>query len=151
MKKLNRQFQLKTDFHDVGMFQEKFGMDNCTFHAPGPRPEDKELIDFREKFMNEELYEFAVAREQGDIVRMFDALLDLVYVAEGTAHFLGLPWDEGWAEVQRANMKKRRATSVEESQASTGRGSAFDVVKPEGWTPPDLAKILRRYGFTIKE
>jgi hypothetical protein len=35
-------------------------------------------------------------------------------------------------------MQKRRAQSANESK----RGSAFDIVKPDGWTPPDLTDLL---------
>lgn len=46
---------------------------------------------------------------------------------------LNLPMKEAWIEVQRANMSKIRAARPSDSK----RGSAFDVVKPPGWTAPD--------------
>lgn len=51
---------------------------------------------------------------------------------------LRIPYDLLWDEVQRVNMAKERAESAEAS----GRGSAFDVIKPEGWTPPAIEEIL---------
>ena len=51
---------------------------------------------------------------------------------------MGLPWPQLWDEVQRANMAKERAKHAGESK----RGSALDVVKPEGWVPPDVAGAL---------
>jgi predicted HAD superfamily Cof-like phosphohydrolase len=80
-------------------------------------------------------------------VEVFDALIDLNYVSLGTAHLLGYPWPGGWKEVQEANMAKRRASSASES----GRGSALDVIKPEGWTPPDLGRVLKDYDFDIED
>lgn len=48
-----------------------------------------------------------------------------------------------WNEVQRANMTKERTRRAEDSK----RGSKWDVIKPAGWTPPDiegkLAAIIR--------
>jgi predicted HAD superfamily Cof-like phosphohydrolase len=128
-----------SNFEDVGAFHKKFDLPNG---APGPRDVSMSVAYFRRKFLEEELEEFKDAQDRHDIVGIADALVDLVYVALGTAHFYGLPWEELWDEVQRANMKKVRALSADASK----RGSVFDVVKPPGWQPPDLARILRQYG-----
>lgn len=133
-----------TNFTDVGRFHEKFGLDNTTFRDVGPREWDKDLMEFRLKFLREELDEFIEGKNEQDVVKMFDALLDLVYVAMGTAHLLGLPWEAGWSLVQQANMAKVRAAA---DGSDSKRGSAFDVVKPEGWEPPDLQKVLNLYGW----
>jgi len=93
----------------------------------------------RYRFMLEELNEFKEAMEKGDLVEAFDALLDLTYVAKGTAVQLGLPWSEGWDRVQLANMAKVR------SPEKTDRG--FDLLKPDGWTPPDHWPVLRAKGY----
>jgi predicted HAD superfamily Cof-like phosphohydrolase len=77
---------------------------------------------------------------------MADALIDLVYVAMGTAHLLGLPWEALWNEVQIANMRKVRAAA---DASDSKRGSAFDVVKPPGWQPPNIKRILENYGWTV--
>jgi predicted HAD superfamily Cof-like phosphohydrolase len=150
---------------DVGQFHQKFRLHNTTFEFAGPPPEPitEDLVKFRLKFLEEELLEFARAfkfslpsppltgtselKIEVDHAQAFDALLDLVYVAMGTAHLLGYPWQEGWDEVQRANMTKMRAETAEQSQASTGRGSTLDVIKPPDFKPPDIAKVLRRNGF----
>lgn len=135
----------RDNFHDVGLFHNKFGLANCTDSPPGPRAWDQNLMEFRLAFMREELEdEFAKALDQRDIEGMFDALLDLVYVAMGTAHLLGLPWSQGWDAVQAANMKKIRAAP---DGSDSKRGSGFDVVKPEGWEPPDIKKILEAFGW----
>jgi predicted HAD superfamily Cof-like phosphohydrolase len=80
---------------------------------------------------------------------MGDALIDLVYVALGTADLMGLPWEKMFEEVQRANMAKERAKSADESMAKTGRGHVLDVVKPAGWTPPDHLPILTAASIMI--
>lgn len=138
----------KTDFNDVGDFHEKFGLHNTTHHPAGPTgaEEDVELLWFRIKFMQEELDEFIKASGEDDHVEMFDALLDLVYVAMGTAHLLGYPWKQGWDEIQRANMTKERAAT---DGSNSKRGSSFDVVKPAGWVGPIHAPLLKDLGFDI--
>lgn len=47
-------------------------------------------------------------------------------------------WQEMFADVQRANLSKVRATSVGQSK----RKSTLDVIKPPGWIPPDGNRIL---------
>lgn len=134
-----------SNFEDVGEFHHKFGLHSVTHDGPGPTIyATNDVMQFRMDFMQEELDEFARAWEVRDDVQMFDALLDLVYVAMGTAHLLGYPWADGWREVQRTNMLKERANG---DGGNSKRLSAFDVVKPEGWTPPELGVVLAERGF----
>lgn len=145
-----------TNFNDVGEFHEKFGLPRVEErrnyageypNEPGPREVDPELLAFRVKFLQEELAEFMQGIEEGvDHVQMADALVDLVYVAMGTAHLLGYPWERLWADVQAANMRKVRAAS---DGSDSKRGSAWDVVKPPGWQPPMTQYILRAFGFDV--
>lgn len=119
---------------DVLTFQQKF-------HVPmakAPTFLDAKAFQFRLKFLQEELDEFARDHAAGDMHGAADALVDLAYVLHGTALMMGLPWAPLWNEVQRANMAKVRATHAGESK----RGSALDVVKPEGWKAPDHTTAL---------
>lgn len=158
------------NFDDVGRFHQKFGLDNTSFHDPGPRELPRDALLFRLKFMVEELQEFATAThfkiaevgyDTEDIFVMdldedenrkidhagaFDALIDLVYVAMGTAHLMGYPWELGWRRVQGANMRKIRAKA---DASDSARGHALDVVKPPGWTPPDIEQLLQQYGWDM--
>lgn len=165
-----------SDFKDVGEFHRRFGLDHAE-DGP-PRNIDQATFEFRAKFLQEELGEYCLAHAMGDLPGMADALVDLVYVAMGTAHLHGFPWKEIWDEVQRANMSKVRAADhpFKECRQDAGctdcvemtkefgegrhatpcgrpknehsaRGSALDVVKPLGWRAPDVAAILRRFGW----
>ena len=116
---------------DILAFHEKFKLE--PLDKPGFLSEEQ--MQFRTNFLYEELEEFVLATKDGDLTKAFDALIDLQYVLLGTAHLMGLPFDEGWDIVQAANMKKVRAVRPEDSK----RGSGFDVVKPEGWVAPDAA------------
>lgn len=119
---------------DVRQFQEKFGVPM----ADKPSLLDQKTFDFRRKFMQEELNEFSDSHVEGDLIGAADALVDLVYVVHGTALMMGLPWEDLWNEVQRANMTKERAATAAQSK----RGSALDVIKPPGWKGPDHAQFL---------
>jgi predicted HAD superfamily Cof-like phosphohydrolase len=131
------------NFWDVGVFHEKFGLRHGNGQDVGPVDIPDDLMQFRINFMQEELDEFVRASKTMDHAEMADALIDLVYVAMGTAHMFGYPWNRLWDDVQRANMTKERATAATASE----RGGQWDVVKPEGWRPPDPATILRVHGF----
>jgi predicted HAD superfamily Cof-like phosphohydrolase len=136
---------MSENHRDVGQFHEKFNLDNTTARPVGPRDVPRELFDFRLKFMREELREFEEGEAEGDLAKMADSLIDLVYVVLGTAHVYGFPWQALWDEVQRANMAKERTLRVEDS----ARGSTYDVIKPAGWQPPDIVGVLRAHGWKI--
>lgn len=122
------------EYHDVRAFHDKFGVSMAKVASLL----GQEAYAFRLKFMREELQEFQDDHDAGDLHGAADALVDLVYVAVGTALIMGLPWDKLWQEVQRKNMEKVRATRADQSK----RASKFDVVKPAGWTPPDHTTAL---------
>jgi predicted HAD superfamily Cof-like phosphohydrolase len=123
-------------YDDVVAFHDKFDLPRPVTTAPSIPSLD--VIEFRMKFMAEELLEWRDAVARKDLVKAADALADLVYVALGTAAFQGLPFDQIWDAVQVANMAKVRTPSAKESK----RGSKFDVIKPAGWVAPE-AQIAR--------
>jgi predicted HAD superfamily Cof-like phosphohydrolase len=138
---------VRTFFQDVGEFHKKFDLPRYTVQgdprmagsaAPRILPDDE--LAFRTKFMVEELQEFRDACAAKDVAKAADALVDLVYVALGTAHMMHVPFDECWDTVQECNMQKERANSASDPRST--RKHRFDVVKPKGWKPPDLTKIL---------
>lgn len=136
-------------FRDVGDFHEKFGLpsvrDNNRIDPPiPPHILDPETQNFRVNFLQEELDEFKQAYEEKDLAKMADALVDLVYVALGTAHMMHIPFYHCWFEVQRANMAKERANSSADERSK--RKNSLDVVKPAGWKAPDIAAVLKEYG-----
>lgn len=139
---------MPSNFEDVGEFHAKFGLHRVTSEGGTmPQPVTDDLIRFRTAFMLEEIEEFIdAAHETYDHAGMFDALLDLVYVAMGTAHLLGYPWQTGWDEVQRANMQKQRAAA---DGSNSKRNSQWDVIKPEGWKAPGIREILADRGWDV--
>lgn len=121
---------------DVFRLHEKFGL---LYNLELTHIDDKTLV-LRHNFLAEELDELRAAIFANDLPGIADALIDIVYVAKGTAVMLGLPWEQLWADVQRANMEKRK---IEPTPTDHHGG----LVKPEGWTPPQTADILRKVGW----
>ena len=124
-----------SNFNDVEQFIEKYEVP-C-FKKPGFL--DSTTFKFRIDFLEEELNEFKESCSQSDLIGMSDALIDLVYVAMGTAKMMGLPWEQLWDEVHSCNMNKIKVINILDSK----RKSAIDVIKPEGWKSPDIKKILQ--------
>ena len=66
----------------MGSFHCKFNLPYVSVVRPvTPHLLDDETYDFRLKFLNEELNEYASAHEERDLAKAADALIDLVYVA----------------------------------------------------------------------
>lgn len=120
---------------DVKAFHEKFQVPM----AAVPSLLDPDALSFRLKFLYEELHEFEDSAKWQDLEGMADALVDLVYIAMGTALMMGLPWQDLWNNVQRANMTKRLAKP---DGSDSKRGNPLDVVKPPGWVGPDHGPLL---------
>ena len=125
---------MHSNFHDVVDFHNKYGL----VYIGKARPLDKDTQAYRAHFLEEELKEFIQSANLDDTVGMADALIDIVYVAMGTAYMMGLPWQKLWNEVHTTNMNKVRATNSEQSK----RKNSLDVIKPEGWQSPNLKAIL---------
>lgn len=121
---------------EVEAFQHRFGIPM----PAGPTILMPDVMEFRTKFLQEELNELIQAYAARDMLKMADALVDLEYVLKGTVLMMGLKtfWPALWAEVQRCNMAKVRATSLDQSK----RQNLLDVVKPPGWQPPRHELIL---------
>lgn len=98
------------------------------------------FMAYRINFLYEEVQELQVAHADGDLEKAFDGLIDLIYVALGTAWLMNLPFAEGWSRVHKANMLKERADGPNDPRSK--RNSTYDVVKPEGWVPPRLKDLL---------
>lgn len=121
-----------TPFERVKAFHRKFGL-----HPLGSEF-TPEVVEYRVDFLKEELKELIVAYAKDDKEGVLDALVDLVYVAMGTADLHGYDFDEAFRRVHAANMQKQRAGTAEHSK----RRTALDVIKPAGWQAPDLSDLV---------
>ena len=104
--------------------------------AAEPTLLDNEVMVNRYNHMFEELSEFAQSNNMSDLHGCVDALVDLVYVALGTASMMGLNedhWQDCFDRVHEANMTKKHGP-VE--------GHKFGVVKPDNFKAPNFKGIL---------
>lgn len=99
-------------------------------------PFSKTEKEFRICAMQEELDEYKEAETKED---QLDAIVDLVVFALGTLERQGMleVFDEAFKRVMIANCKK-------EIGQNQKRGSfQLDLIKPEGWTAPDLSDLVK--------
>jgi predicted HAD superfamily Cof-like phosphohydrolase len=127
----------RTMFEKVIDFHTAFGQ------RIGSRPSlpDMNERSLRMKLLQEEMREYSEAEGDDNIVEIADALADIIYIACGTAVSYGIPLDEVYNEVHRSNMAKLVDGKV--LRRDDGK-----IIKPEGWTSPDIADILNRHNNT---
>jgi predicted HAD superfamily Cof-like phosphohydrolase len=121
---------------DVEKLRKKFELPI----ASEPTLLNRETLQFRIKFLMEEVAELTKAHNDRDLVAAADAIVDIVYVALGGALEMGLPFEAIWQIVHEANMSKETVSPENPGK----RGHIYDLVKPAGWVPPEIkiAKIL---------
>ena len=120
-------------FNDVTDFHKAFGQ--RVGETPALPDDPKERV-LRMDLLAEEIEEYYTAEKEQDLVGVADALTDIIYIALGTAVAYGIPLDKCFAEVHRSNMAKLVGGKV-------FRREDGKIMKPEGWTPPDLESILK--------
>lgn len=117
------------EFH--GVLGQKYG--SVDFESP----DADRTVALRSNLHREETKELTSALLGHDLSEVAGELADVVYVAYGTAHLLGIPLDAVLAEVHRANMAK----FVDGKPILRRDGK---VLKPEGWKPADVEGVLAR-------
>lgn len=138
-----------TPLDDIVEFHEKYELEGLS--PMGAL--DPSTMDFRHKFMQEELHEWLknqcaaydettrplIDRDPANyahhLEETLDGLVDLMYVLLGTAYLHGFQevFAEAWNRVHAANMTKVRAAL---DGSDSKRGTSLDVVKPAGWEKP---------------
>jgi predicted HAD superfamily Cof-like phosphohydrolase len=110
--------------------------------SDAPKELERERVELRAKWMNEEISELLEAR---DIVDQVDAVVDLIYFAVGVFVEMGIDGSKAFELVHQANMRKLdqngRPIYNEEGR----------VIKPDEWTSP--REIIRQWlnGLTPTE
>ncbi len=74
-----------------------------------------------------------------DPVEVLDALIDILVVTIGAIHSMGADAEGAWKEVMRTNFAKIDKDSGKVRKREDGK-----VLKPVGWTPPELNKFLTK-------
>ncbi len=126
--------------------------DVARFHEVTDAPDLKvpafpvvERCQLRKDLVAEETKEMLKGLMRRDLVEVADGIVDAIYVLVGTALEFGLPMQALWDEVQRSNMAK--AVEQPDGTFKVVRRADGKILKPEGWTPPDIEGVLRAHGW----
>lgn len=120
-------------WQDIAEFQKHFGFDKS--------PVSFKFLFSQLQFLREELDETMEALLELDAEGFFDGLVDLAVVDVGTLAFIGEENNEGrdgWVDVMDKNCQK--VVGFNPQRQNSG---GIDLVKPEGWTPPDHSARVR--------
>lgn len=106
------------------------------------------LRELRAEMLREEYEEYIdFGESQDDPVEIADGLCDIIVVAWGTMlAYFGPEVSKAIAvEVIRSNLSK-----VDGSLGDTVFATGGKVMKPQGWTEPDVRGVLRQAGIVVK-
>jgi predicted HAD superfamily Cof-like phosphohydrolase len=101
---------------------------------PTPLPPDR--LALRLTLLAEEYRELVEALEAGDVAGAAKEAADLITVVLGTDAEQGIDSDAVWAAVHASNVAKL-GPNGEVRRRADGK-----ILKPDGWTPPDIAAVL---------
>lgn len=99
---------------------------------------DAKLARLRTDLIDEELGELEMAFDARDLIAVYDAINDLLYVVIGTAIATGLEIEPGWQEVHRSNMSK----FIDGHRRGDGKW-----IKGPSYSPANLAPIIEAQNF----
>jgi predicted HAD superfamily Cof-like phosphohydrolase len=123
---------------DIADMHAKFGVNKVVREMDAETL--KSFLEFRIRFLQEELDEMKNTNEMEDVT---DALIDLCVVAIGTLNALDIDPYIAWDRVHAANMAKQ--VGIKASRPNPL--GLPDLIKPEGWVAPshcDNVGLLHR-------
>jgi predicted HAD superfamily Cof-like phosphohydrolase len=89
--------------------------------------------------IKEEFKELQDAIAAGDMVEQLDALEDILVVTIGAIHSAGMDGEGAWKEVMSTNFAK-----IDRETGKVRKREDGKVLKPLGWTAPNLKPFLKK-------
>jgi len=114
--------------------QEKF-MRACDQSVTG----DQKQFAMYVNLISEEYQELLEATLSDDQVETLDALIDILVVTIGAIHSMGADGEGAWKEVMATNFAK-----IDRDTGKVRKREDGKVLKPIGWTAPELKQFLRK-------
>jgi len=118
---------------DINDMHRKFGVHEAI--KDFDKKKLKEFLEFRLRFLDEELNETKTAASRPgsvDAEEVVDGLIDLCVVAIGTLDAFGVDAYKAWDTVHKANMSKEVGIKEERPNPL----GLPDLIKPDGWENP---------------
>jgi len=98
------------------------------------------------KLIEEEAEELNQAIINKDKVEMLDALVDILVVTIGAIHSMGADAEGAWKEVMKTNFAK-----IDKDTGKVRKREDGKVLKPLGWTAPNLKPYLSKETSLLKQ
>lgn len=108
-----------------------------TFHTACDQEPSEGNYNMYLSLIEEEFDELQDAIEANDRLEQLDALIDILVVTMGAIRAGGFDAEGAWKEVMDTNFAKIDPTTGKVRKREDGK-----VLKPEGWTPPNLEKFI---------
>ena len=102
------------------------------------QPKTEENAGLYHKLIVEEFQEYIEALHAKNEVESLDACMDMIWVILGFCYMKGYDVQGAWNEVARSNLSKIDSVTGKVKKREDGK-----VLKPEGWTPPDLTPFVK--------
>lgn len=131
-ERLDMRQQPQSVFHDQAYFMRACGQTTTEINM--------KQSDMYLELIKEEGEELAVALAECDVVEELDAIIDLLVVIIGYGLSRGFPMVEAWDEVLRSNIAK-----IDPVAGTVLRRADGKILKPAGWTAPDIQRILAEH------
>lgn len=96
-------------------------------------------FDLYLKLIKEEVDELQTAVDSNDKIEQLDALIDILVVTIGAIHSMGADAEGAWKEVMNTNFAK-----IDRETGKVRKREDGKVLKPQGWTPPDLTSFVKK-------
>lgn len=113
--------------HDVNKF-----IDACD------QKESDASVALYASLIYEEFQEFVDAVNSNNDVEQLDACMDMIWVILGYCYMKNFNVYGAWEEVARSNLSK-----IDKKTGKVIKREDGKVLKPEGWTPPDLKSFIK--------
>ena len=97
---------------------------------------DKNVLLYK-NLVREEFDEFIKAYLENDNEAQLDGCMDMIWVILGYCYMKGYDVKGAWDEVTRSNHMKIDTETGKVKKRSDGK-----VLKPDGWTPPNLKPFV---------
>jgi len=95
-------------------------------------------VQLYRRLISEEYEEYLHGLATNDDVEQLDACMDMIWVILGYCYMKGWNVDGAWNEVARSNLMKINPETGKVNKREDGK-----VLKPEGWTPPQLEQFIK--------
>ena len=131
---------MKNQIENIREFQDRIAekLEGQLVDRTVPYEIRKKGAELRKKLLNEEVEELEEAMDNGDIVEILDAGVDILYIVLGTMHEYNVldKFEAAWDLIHKNNMSKLG------KDGKVLKNEFGKVIKPSNYKPVDLNQLF---------